>query len=83
MELLFDKAWQKNSIFFQINSFKNALLFPIFAPLCEETSRIRQRVRKSLLGFPGDLAVIENPPADAGDKDSIRDPGRSHMAQSK
>ena len=28
-------------------------------------------VRKSLLGFPGDLAVIENPPADAGVKGSI------------
>ena len=58
-------------------------MLPIFTPLCEETSRIRQMVRKSLLGFPGDLAVIENPPADAGVKGSIPDPGRSHMAQSK
>ena len=54
-------------------------MFPAFAPLSEEMSRIRQMVRRSLLGFPGDLAVIENPPANAGDKGSIPDPGRSHM----
>ena len=32
-------------------------------------------------GFPSD-PVVKNPPANAGDADSIPDPGRSHMFQS-
>ena len=32
-------------------------------------------------GFPGG-AVVENPPANAGDTGSIPGPGRSHMLQS-
>ena len=31
--------------------------------------------------FPG-IAVVKNPPANAGDTDSIPGPGRSHMPQS-
>ena len=34
--------------------------------------------KENMLGFPGG-AVVENPPANAGDKGSIPDPGRSHM----
>ena len=36
---------------------------------------------KMLLGFPGG-SVVKNPPANAGDTDSIPDPERSHMPQS-
>ena len=35
-------------------------------------------LKEHLQGFPGD-AVVENPPANAGDTGSIPDPGRSHM----
>ena len=31
--------------------------------------------------FPGG-SVVKNPPANAGDRGSIRDPGKSHMPQS-
>ena len=34
-----------------------------------------------ILGFPGG-AVVENPPANAGDTGSSPGPGRSHMPQS-
>ena len=32
------------------------------------------------MGFPGG-SVVRNPPANAGDTDSIPGPGRSHMPQ--
>ena len=35
----------------------------------------------SVRGFPGG-AVVENPPANAGDTGSIPGPGRSHMPRS-
>ena len=38
-------------------------------------------IRKDAGGFPGG-AVVENPPANAGDTGSIPDPGRSHMPRS-
>ena len=34
--------------------------------------------KKLLLGFPGG-SVVKNPHANAGDTDSVSDPGRSHM----
>ena len=38
-------------------------------------------LRMVALGFPGG-AVVESPPADAGDTGSCPGPGRSHMLQS-
>ena len=38
-------------------------------------------LKKQYRGFPGG-AVVENPPANAGDMGSCPDPGRSHMTQS-
>ena len=37
--------------------------------------------RREALGFPGGT-VVKNPPANAGDTDSVLGPGRSHMLQS-
>ena len=34
--------------------------------------------KKNLVGFPGG-SVVKNPPANAGDTDSIPGPGRSHI----
>ena len=41
----------------------------------------RPRVEKEFKGFPGG-AVVENPPANAGDTGSSPGPGRSHMPRS-
>ena len=38
-------------------------------------------VKREALGFPGG-ALVKNPPANAGDTDSIPGPGRSHMPRS-
>ena len=40
-----------------------------------------QHSRTEFSGFPGG-AVVENPPANAGDMGSSPDPGRSHMPRS-
>ena len=44
-----------------------------------KSSQVRQECDKEVVeGFPGHT-VDRNPPADAGDMGSIRDPRRSHM----
>ena len=41
-------------------------------------NRVRQGFKKGRWGFPGDL-VVKNPPTNAGDINSIPNPGRYHM----
>ena len=55
-------------------------------PLGQDGQNIQENVSFSLiktfsLGFPGG-AVVENPPANAGDTGSSPGPGRSHMPRS-
>ena len=47
----------------------------------EKTKEAQRPVKKLLSGFPGG-AVVENPPANAGDMGSSPGPGRSHMLRS-
>ena len=44
----------------------------------EITTKKKKSLRKKIYGFPG-VSVARNPPANAGDRSSIPDPGRFHM----
>ena len=57
-------------------------MYQILIQLCEK-SKIEEiiEVIKSAWGFPGG-AVVENPPANAGDAGSSPGLGRSHMPRS-
>ena len=46
-----------------------------------EKSYEEAKLNKAVQGFPGG-SVVKNPPANAGDRGSITDLGRSHMPQS-
>ena len=50
-------------------------------PTLRNTHKYYVSLKMKLRGFPGG-AVVENPPANAGDMGSIPGPGRSHMPQS-
>ena len=50
-------------------------------PIVEKAGHRTYSQKHSLRGFPGG-AVVENPPANAGDTGSSPGPGRSHMPHS-
>ena len=52
-------------------------IITVYEPLCS-SHRHFSHLNYIFLGFPGG-AVVENPPANAGDTGSSPGPGRSHM----
>ena len=57
------------------------LMIPLHTNVLVPWPTLNRSRREKVLGFPGG-AVVESPPADAGDTGSCPRPGRSHMPRS-